>query len=95
MKLRERLMSWRTIAAEVSSVDVYQQGKECYVIVTARSGSSCGFCDNERRVNVLLTRAKRGFIVSLCWATVQPWKHPLYGPNGLRKQAHEASVLIY
>ncbi|KAL7553948.1 hypothetical protein ACHAWF_018847 [Thalassiosira exigua] len=49
---------------EVCSIDGYQ-GRENEIIVfsSVRCGSSLGFCDDERRINVLLTRAKRGLIV--------------------------------
>lgn len=64
MKLRERLLNWRWPTIEVSTVDGYQ-GKENEVIVLSvvRSRDSLGFCDDPRRSNVVLTRAKRGLVV--------------------------------
>jgi len=65
LKLRERLSGWTSgPSPEVSSVDGYQ-GKENEVIVLSavRSRNSLGFCGDPRRVNVVLTRAKRGLIV--------------------------------
>jgi superfamily I DNA and/or RNA helicase len=52
-----------TSPPEVCSIDGYQ-GRENEIIVfsAVRCGSSLGFCDDARRINVLLTRAKRGFV---------------------------------
>jgi len=63
LKIRERMNSWRE-APEVCSVDGFQ-GRENEVIVvsTVRCEKSLGFCDDERRVNVLLTRARRAMVV--------------------------------
>mmetsp|Transcript_22405 Transcript_22405/g.54251 ORF Transcript_22405/g.54251 Transcript_22405/m.54251 type:complete len:481 (-) Transcript_22405:97-1539(-) len=49
---------------EVCSIDGYQ-GRENEIIVfsAVRCGSLLGFCDDERRINVLLTRAKCGLVV--------------------------------
>lgn len=49
---------------EVCSIDGYQ-GRENEIVVfsAVRCGSSLGFCDDARRINVLLTRARRGLVV--------------------------------
>mmetsp|Transcript_8761 Transcript_8761/g.13899 ORF Transcript_8761/g.13899 Transcript_8761/m.13899 type:complete len:168 (-) Transcript_8761:22-525(-) len=63
---------------EISSVDSYQgREKEIVVISTARSNSigTLGFLTDWRRLNVAITRAKRGVIVVGDELTVQADNH--------------------
>jgi len=64
MQLRNAWKEESDAPPEVCSIDGYQ-GKENEIIVfsAVRCGSSLGFCDDARRINVLLTRARRGLVV--------------------------------
>jgi regulator of nonsense transcripts 1 len=51
------------LTCEISSIDAFQgQEKNVIIFCTVRSQGTLGFLDDERRMNVLLTRAKQGLI---------------------------------
>lgn len=56
-------MNWNNI--QIGSVEIFQgQEKRIIIVSTVRSNTSTiGFLDNEKRLNVLLTRAKALLII--------------------------------
>jgi regulator of nonsense transcripts 1 len=73
---------------EICSVDSFQgRENEIIVVSSVRCGSSLGFCDDDPRVNVLLTRAKQGLVILGDRATLS--RSPLW----TKWLQHEASSM--
>lgn len=75
-------MNWYDI--QIGSVEIFQgQEKRIIIVSTVRSNTdTVGFLDNEKRLNVLLTRAKALLII-------------IGNPNTLSKDKHWSKVIQY
>ncbi|KAK0204840.1 hypothetical protein DFS33DRAFT_700445 [Desarmillaria ectypa] len=54
------MLSWKDICY---NVDSFQGNEDDYIIVSIVRSKKLGFLVNQRRVNVMLTRCKKGMIV--------------------------------
>jgi hypothetical protein len=62
--LRRMFPSLRFPKLKIASVDSFQGSERDYIVMsTVRSGPEIGFVKNERRLNVSITRARRGLVI--------------------------------
>ncbi|KAK0469717.1 AAA domain-containing protein [Desarmillaria tabescens] len=58
--LKDAMLTWKD---KCYNVDSFQGNEDDYIIVSVVRSKKLGFLVNERRVNVMLTRCKKGMII--------------------------------
>jgi regulator of nonsense transcripts 1 len=84
---RDFLVGKLPIGVEISSVDGFQGREKEYIVITtvrANQSKGLGFLGDERRMNVMLTRARKGLVIIGCAETFMKTKRQ--DTNGAWKQ---------